>query len=78
VIARKSYRPTSWVRCLGGTVTVAPVRDRTGDGDTAFSVAFHSNRGDLLWISPRIATEDGAEIAANTLAAFIGGKVRHG
>jgi hypothetical protein len=62
---------------LGGSVCVSQVRDRTGEGDDAFAISWHSNNGDLAWLSPKIDSEEAADIAADVLSRFIGGtKVR--
>jgi hypothetical protein len=55
---------------LGGVVTVTPLRNRDGEQDEAFSVSYHSPRGDLRWLSPRIASQEGADTAAAVLADF--------
>jgi hypothetical protein len=61
---------------LGGVVTVTPIRDRSGEGDETFSVSWHSPSGDLRWLSPRISSEAGAEIAAAVLSEFVRGAKR--
>jgi hypothetical protein len=62
---------------LGGSVTVSQVRDRTGEGHEAFAISWHSNSGDLAWLSPKIDSEEAADIAADVLSRFVGGtKVR--
>jgi hypothetical protein len=60
-------------RLLGGTVTVSNIRDQTGEGDEAFAVTWHSPGGDLCWLSPRIPSQEGADIAATVLSEFVGG-----
>jgi hypothetical protein len=54
----------------GGVVTVTPIRSRLSDEDGAFSVSWHSPRGDLCWLSPRIPSQEGADTAAEVLASF--------
>jgi hypothetical protein len=55
---------------LGGVVTVTPIRSRLNDGDGAFSVSWHSPGGDLCWLSPRIPSQESADVAAAVLASF--------
>jgi hypothetical protein len=57
---------------LGGSVVVSHLRDRTGEGREAFSISWHSNSGDIEWLSPTIASEDAADIAATVLSSFTG------
>jgi hypothetical protein len=67
------------LRCLphlGGVVSVAPVRHRDGEQGESFSVSWHSPGGDLRWLSPRIPTQEGAEIAAAVLSDFVRGAKR--
>jgi hypothetical protein len=65
------------VQQLGGSVCVSQVRDRTGEGREAFAVSWHSNSGDLAWLSPKIASEEAADAAATVLSQFCGAvKVR--
>jgi hypothetical protein len=47
-----------------------PIRSRLSDEDGAFSVSWHSPRGDLCWLSPRIPSQEGADTAAEVLASF--------
>jgi len=61
---------------LGGVVTVTPIRDRSGEGDETYSVSWHSPGGDLRWLSPRIPSQEGAEIAAAVLNEFVCGVKR--
>jgi hypothetical protein len=58
---------------LGGVVSLTPVRDRTGEGNEAFAISWHSNGGDICWISPKITSEEAADVAATVLSQFIGG-----
>jgi hypothetical protein len=58
---------------LGGAVTVSHVRDRTGEGDEAFVISWHSKNGDLGWLSPSITSEDIADAAATLLSEFTHG-----
>lgn len=46
------------------------IRDRTGEGDEAFVISWHSNNGDLGWLSPSIPNEDVADAAASVLSEF--------
>ncbi|MGY4399862.1 hypothetical protein ACVIYL_000665 [Bradyrhizobium sp. USDA 3315] len=55
---------------LGGTVRVTPIRSRLADEEPAYTVSWHSSGGALCWLSPRIASEDAADVAAAVLAAF--------
>jgi hypothetical protein len=59
-------------RQLGGSVVVSHVRDRTGEGQEAFAISWHSSGGDLEWLSPPIASEDAADVAAIVLSSFTG------
>jgi protoheme ferro-lyase len=52
------------------------VRDRTGEGEEAFAVAWHSDNGDLAWLSPKIPSEEAAQIAADAIASFAGATKR--
>jgi hypothetical protein len=61
---------------LGGSVTVSNIRDRTGEGREAYAISWHSNSGDLQWLSPKIASEDAADIAAQILSDFTGATKR--
>jgi hypothetical protein len=61
---------------IGGLVSVTPIRDRSGEGAEAFSVSYHSPRGDLAWLSPRLGSQDAAEAAALVLSSFTGAVVR--
>jgi hypothetical protein len=56
---------------LGGVVSVTPIRDRSGEQDETFSVSWHSPLGDLRWLSQRIASQEGAEVAAEVLRDFV-------
>jgi hypothetical protein len=58
---------------LGGVVSVAPIRDRTGADEDSYSICWHSPGGDLRWLSPRIPSQEGAEIAAAVLSDFVRG-----
>jgi hypothetical protein len=55
---------------IGGVVTVTPLRNRDGEQGEAFSVSYHSPRGDLRWLSPRIPNQESADAAAAVLASF--------
>ena len=55
----------------GGVVAVTPIRSRLSDEDSAFSVSWHSPRGDLCWLSPRIQSQESADAAATVLASFV-------
>jgi hypothetical protein len=55
----------------GGVVTVTAIRSRLSDEDSAFSVSWHSPRGDLCWLSPRIPSQESADAAATVLADFV-------
>ena len=68
--------PTSIFRQRGGLVTVTPIRDRSGEGESAFAISYHSPGGDLAWLSPRIASEDHADVAARCIADLTGSSVR--
>jgi hypothetical protein len=57
---------------LGGSVSVSHLRDRAGEGDDAFAISWHSNSGDLCWLSPRIPSQESADIAAEILTSFTG------
>ena len=58
---------------LGGVVTLTPIRDRTGEEGESFSVSWHSPGGDLRWLSPRIHSQESADVAAQVLSHFTGG-----
>lgn len=61
---------------LGGSVSVTPLRDRSGEQGEAFSVSWHSPGGDLRWLSPRIASQESADVAATVLSEFVHGVKR--
>jgi hypothetical protein len=61
---------------LGGSVAVSNIRDRTGEGRETYAISWHSNNGDLQWLSPKIASEEAADIAADMLARFAGATKR--
>jgi len=61
---------------LGGVVSVTPVRDRSGEQSESFSISWHSPGGDLRWLSPRITSQEGADIAATVLSEFVRGVKR--
>jgi hypothetical protein len=61
---------------LGGSVSVTPCRDRSGEQDESYSVSWHSPGGDLRWLSPRIASEETADVAAQILSSFTGATKR--
>ena len=61
---------------LGGVVTVTPVRDRLGEGGETFSISWHSPGGDLRWLSPRMASQEAADAAADVLSSFTGAAKR--
>jgi hypothetical protein len=61
---------------LGGSVTISNIRDRSGEGNESFVVAWHSNSGDLRWLSPSIASEETADVAAQILSSFTGATKR--
>ena len=61
---------------MGGVVTVTPIRDRSGEQGEAFSISWHSPGGDLRWLSPRITSQEGADIAATVLSEFVRGVKR--
>jgi hypothetical protein len=61
---------------IGGSVTVSNIRDRTGGGEEAFAVAWHSPGGDLCWLSPRIPSQESADVAAEVLSDFTGATKR--
>jgi protoheme ferro-lyase len=71
-VARRHHQHRRLPQQLGGSVVVSHVRDRTGEGQEAFAISWHSNGGDLEWLSPTIASEEAAEIAAAVLSSFIG------
>jgi hypothetical protein len=56
---------------LGGVVTVTPVRSRVPDEPAGFTVSWHSPGGDLRWLSPRIRSQENADVAADVLASFV-------
>lgn len=68
--------PLSSSRQHGGIVSVTPVRDQSGEGESAFAISYHSPGGDLAWLSPRIASEDHADVAALCIADLTGSTVR--
>jgi hypothetical protein len=70
--ARRHHQHCRLPQQLGGSVVVSHVRDRTGEGREAFAISWHSNSGDLEWLSPTIASEDAADIAATVLSSFTG------
>jgi hypothetical protein len=51
---------------------VTPIRDRSGEQGEAFSVSWHSPGGDLRWLSPRIPSQESADVAAQILSDFTG------
>jgi hypothetical protein len=57
---------------LGGVVSLTPIRDRTGEQAETYSVSWHSPGGDLRWLSPRIASHESADVAAQILSDFTG------
>jgi hypothetical protein len=57
---------------LGGVVSVTPVRDRSGEHDESYSISWHSPSGDIRWLSPRIESEETADVAAQILSSFTG------
>jgi hypothetical protein len=57
---------------LGGVVSVTPIRDRSGEQGETFSVSWHSPLGDLRWLSPRISSQESADVAAQVLSDFTG------
>jgi hypothetical protein len=57
---------------LGGSVSVTPIRDRTGDRAETYSISWHSPGGDLRWLSPRIPSQESADVAAQVLSEFTG------
>ena len=61
---------------LGGLVTVTPIRDRSGEEGETFSVSWHSPAGDLRWLSPRIPSQESADVAALVLSDFTGASKR--
>jgi hypothetical protein len=61
---------------LGGIVSLTPVRDRSGEGEEYFAISWHSPSGDLRWLSPKIPSEQAADIAARILTDFVGGTLR--
>jgi hypothetical protein len=69
---RRHHRHHRQPQQLGGSIVVSQVRDRTGEGQEAFAISWHSNGGDLEWLSPTIASEDAAEFAATVLSNFTG------
>jgi hypothetical protein len=57
---------------LGGSVSVTPVRDRTGEQGETYSISWHSPGGSLRWLSPRIPSHESADVAAQVLSEFTG------
>jgi hypothetical protein len=57
---------------LGGIVSLTPIRDLTGEQAETYSVSWHSPGGDLRWLSPRIASHESADVAAQVLSDFTG------
>jgi hypothetical protein len=49
---------------LGGMVTVTPIRDHLVEHEAAFSITWHSPRGDLRWLSGRIPSQESVDAAA--------------
>jgi hypothetical protein len=66
-----SARQLRGVPQRGGVVTVTPLRSRDGECEEAFSVSWHSPGGDLRWLSPRIQSQESADVAATVLADFV-------
>jgi hypothetical protein len=64
------------VHRLGGVVTLTPIRDRTGEERESYSVSWHSPSGDLRWLSPRIPSQESADVAAQILSDFTGATKR--
>ena len=60
------------VQQIGGVVSVTLVRDRSGEYDESYSISWHSPRGDLRWLSPRIPSQESADVAAQVLSDFTG------
>jgi hypothetical protein len=71
-IAQRRHQHRRLPQHLGGSVTVSHLRDRTGEGREAFAIAWHSNNGDLEWLSPAIASEEVADAAPTVLSSFAG------
>jgi hypothetical protein len=63
-------------RRLGGVVSLTPIRDRTGEEGESYSVSWHSPGGDLRWLSPRIPSQESADVAAQILSDFTGATKR--
>jgi hypothetical protein len=61
---------------LGGVVSLTPIRDRTGEDGESYSVSWHSPGGDLRWLSPRIVSQESAEVALQVLSSFTGSVVK--
>jgi len=61
---------------LGGIVSVTPIRDRSGEQGEAFSISWYSPGGNLRWLSPRISSQEIADVAAEVLSAFTGAAKR--
>jgi hypothetical protein len=57
---------------LGGVVSVTPVRSRSGEPDESYSISWHSPGGNLRWLSPRIPSQESADVAAQILSDFTG------
>ena len=74
----KAYRRppiyASDIRRLGGTVSVAPSRDRV-ESVPVYVVTHRSGGGDCFWRSLAIQSEDQAFAGARLLAEFLGAKV---
>lgn len=62
------------IRTLGGSVSIVADHDRI-DRTPFFRLSYVSRGGDLVWASQPIADEDGANAAAEALAAFVNGRV---
>jgi hypothetical protein len=60
---------------LGGIVSLTRVRDRTGEDGDRFAVSWHSQGGELRWLSHAMP-EAVADVAAELLANFTGGLLR--
>ena len=57
---------------LGGSVSVTPIRDQTGEQGETYSILWHSPGGNLRWLSPRIWSQESADVAAQVLSDFTG------
>jgi len=71
-MSRTRRHQSHHVQQLGGVVSVTHVRDRSGEHDESYSISWHSPGGDLRWLSPRIPSQESADVAAQVLSDFTG------